>query len=218
MPRPAWGLAVLALVLLGANLVEHRWTFEDSAVGELPKGWTASKTGEGAGSVWKVTDDPTAPAGSKVLTQTSSEGPNRFFNVCTSDEPVLADVDISVALKALTGKLDQGGGPIWRFRDAKNYYICRLNPLEQDFRLFHVVDGKRTLIGEPVTVQEPVGKWHTIRVVQRGDHIQCWLNNTRHFNVHDKTLTEAGRVGVWTKADAVSSFDDLRVRSPQDAD
>ncbi|HVV99230.1 MAG TPA: hypothetical protein VHB77_02750, partial [Planctomycetaceae bacterium] len=88
MPRCALGVTVLALALLGANVVEHRWTFEDTAVGELPKGWTASKTGEGAGSVWKVTDDPTAPAGSKVLTQTSSEGPNKFFNVCTTDQPV----------------------------------------------------------------------------------------------------------------------------------
>lgn len=218
MPRRAWGLTVLALALLGADLVEHHWTFDDTAIGTLPKDWTASKTAEGPGSVWKVTEDPTAPVGSKVLTQTSSEGANRQFNCCTSDQPVLADVDITVSVKALTGKLDQGGGPIWRFGDAQNYYIYRLNPLEQDFRLFKMVKGERTLIGEPVTVKEPVGKWHTIRVVQRGDHIQAWLNNTRHFNLHDKSLTDAGRVGVWTKADAVTSFDDLRVRAPRDAD
>src|SRR5260370_36247698 len=124
-----------------------RWTFEGTKVGEMTKDSSAAKKGEGAGSVWKVQADDSAPEGPKVLTQTSSAGPNAFFNLCVADKSKFDDVDLSVSIKALSGKTDQGGGLVWRYQDAKNYYVTRLNPLEGDFRLFKVIDGKRTQIG-----------------------------------------------------------------------
>jgi YVTN family beta-propeller protein len=215
MKRQMLVLAMCGVALMGAdNPAKTRWTFEDDKTGALPAGWIAAKTGKGAGSVWKVLEDPSAPAGAKVLAQTSSDGPNSLFNLCVGESPKFTDVDLSVALKPASGKIDQGGGLVWRFQDADNYYVVRLNPLEGDFRLFHVVKGKRTQIGQTITVSDATGKWHTIRVVHEADHIRCSLNGKLHFDVRDATLRDAGRVGLWTKADAVTSFDDLSASSP----
>lgn len=205
------------LPLLAAVVAAEEWDFQQSAVGDLPGGWKTAKTGTGEGSVWKVLDDASAPAGSKVLAQTSSAGPNGLFNLCVADEPRLPDVDLVVSLKPVSGKLDQGGGPVWRYHDHDNYYVVRLNPLEGDFRLFHVVKGKRTQLGKTVSVEEPVGKWHTIRVVHQGDRIRCYLNGRQHFDLKDDTIRDAGRVGLWTKADAVTSFDGMKVSAPAES-
>ena len=207
--------ALLAL-LLGALLADDRpvrWTFEDAKVDKLPDGWTADKTGKGEGSVWKVLEDASAPAGSHVLAQTSSEGPNPLFNLCVCDETSLADVDLTVSYKAATGKKDQGGGLLWRYKDAGNYYIARENPLEGNFRVYRVVGGKRAQLST-ADVKAAAGEWHTLRVVQRGDHIQCYLNDKLHLDVKDDTFKDAGKVGLWTKADAVTHFDDLKIGKP----
>jgi YVTN family beta-propeller protein len=215
MTRNLLFLAICGFGLLVANKAEATdWKFEDAKVGELPTGWTSAKTGQGPGSVWKILEDSTAPAGSKVLAQTSPDGPNGLFNLCVAAEPKLVDVDLSVSLKAVAGKTDQGGGLVWRYQDADNYYVVRLNPLEGDFRLFHVVKGKRTQLGKTVVVDEAVGKWHTIRVLHEGEHIQCFLNGKRHFDIKDGTIRDAGQIGLWTKADAASSFDAVAVIAP----
>jgi len=211
-------LTMCGLGLFGANkAAATEWKFEEAQVGELPTGWSSAKTGQGPGSVWKIIEDSTAPAGSKVLAQTSPDAPNGLFNLCVAAEPKLADLNLSVSLKAVAGKTDQGGGLVWRYQDSDNYYVCRLNPLEGDFRLFHVVKGKRTQLGKTVVVDEAVGRWHTIRVVHEGEHIQCFLNDKRHFDITDGTIRDAGQIGLWTKADAVSSFDGLSVAAPADA-
>lgn len=215
MTRTLLFLAICGLTLPGADKSEAvNWKFEDAKVGELPKGWSSAKTGQGPGSVWKVIEDPTAPAGPKVLAQTSADGPNGVFNLCVAAEPKRADVDLSVSLKATAGKTDQGGGLVWRYQDADNYYVTRLNPLEGDFRLFHVVKGKRTQLGKTIAVDEALGKWHTIRVVHVADKIECYLNGKRHFDIKDETIRDAGRLGLWTKADAVTSFDALAIAAP----
>src|SRR5947209_14058216 len=122
----------LALLLAGLILAKtaraESWDFQNATVGKLPKGWIATKTGEGPGSVWKVQEDATAPAGPKVLAQTSSEGPNALFNMCFRNDSKFGGVDVRLSLKAIAGKLDQGGGPVWRCQDRNNYYIARLNP------------------------------------------------------------------------------------------
>src|SRR5206468_1311132 len=105
------------------------WNLEDAAVGKLPPGWTAAKTGQGEGSVWKVVEDSSAPSGSKVLAQTAA-GPGALFNLCVADGTSLQNLELSVAFKAVQGKADQGGGLVWRYSDANNYYIARFNPLE----------------------------------------------------------------------------------------
>ncbi len=207
-------LVLVAIVLLAADKPQEI-TFEDSKGGTLPKGWSAAKTGEGPGSIWKVVEDDSSPHGKQVLAQTSSEGPNPLFNLCVLEEPQLVDVDLEVSFKAVSGKTDQGGGPVWRYQDAKNYYIARMNPLENNYRVYKVIDGKRTQLGT-AAVEAPTGKWHKLRVVQRGEHIQCYLNDKLYLDVKDDTFKGKGRIGLWTKADAVTSFDGLRVGAPQE--
>src|SRR5580704_8024510 len=115
-------------------------SLEDANTGELPDGWTAAKTGTGSGSVWKVVADTD---GKKVLAQTSDQGRDGLFNLCVADSTSFTNLDMSVKFKAVAGKLDQGGGLVWRYRDARNYYIARMNPLEDNFRVYKVVAGKR---------------------------------------------------------------------------
>src|SRR5438034_3281176 len=195
---------LLAVLLAATTSAADSWNFENATIGELPAGWLATKTGEGPGSVWKIIEDETAPAGKKVLAQTSPEGPNALFNLCLCTTAKYSDLDLRISIKPREGKLDQGGGPVWRCQDKDNYYIARLNPLENDFRLFHVVKGKRTLLAKPVQVQEAAGQWHTIRIVHVGSHITCYLNDKKHIEHDDETLRDAGMIGLWTKADAVT--------------
>lgn len=203
--------AVVALLLLagGGQSQKRTWTFEDAEVGKLPPGWSSAKTGKGPGSEWKVLQDKSAPSGRKVLAQTSSRGPNRLFNLCVAETTSYKDFDLTVAFKANTGKFDQGGGPLWRYQDSNNYYLCRFNPLEDNFRIYKVLAGKRTQLGS-LRIRADAGKWHRIRVLVRGGKFVCSLNN-RQLTVYDNSITKAGRVGLWTKADAVTYFDDLSV-------
>ena len=212
--RPYYFLTavVCALFAAASTVADEKWTFEDAKVGGLPAGWSSTKTGKGEGSVWEVQEDKSAPAGAKVLTQTSSEGPNPLFNLCVADKTRYKDVDLTVSFKALTGKIDQGGGPVWRYKDANNYYIARMNPLEDNFRVYKVVDGRRRQL-DSSNVKASAGKWHTIRIVHKGNQIQCYLNGKLHLDGKDDTFTDAGKIGLWTKADAVTSFDKLSIAS-----
>ncbi len=210
----AFAVAAATGLLLVDEPAAKRWIFEDAKAGELPKGWTAAKTGTGPGSVWKVVEDSSAPKGPKVLAQTSSEGPIPLFNLCVADDTSYTDVDLSVSLKPREGDKDQGGGLVWRYKDADNYYVARVNPLEDNFRAYKVVAGKRAQLGS-AEVEAAAGKWHTIRIVHKGDQIQCYLNGKLHLDAKDATFKDAGKIGLWTKADAVTSFDDLSVAAPK---
>ena len=203
---------VLALAALLAD--PFAWSFEDATTGKLPHGWSAHRTGFGAGNVWKVAEDPRANSGRHVLAQTSSDGPRPLFNVCVCDESNFKDLDLSLVVKAVQGEIDRGGGPVWRFRDANNYYVCRWNPLEDNFRLYRVVGGKRTQLAT-VDLKVAADQWHIIRVVHSGSHIRCYLDGKLHLDVKDETFVQAGKVGLWSKADAVTYFDDMTVREPK---
>lgn len=204
-------LPLLGSAPLFASERARQWQFDDASIGKVAPVWSTAKTGEGPGSVWKVLEDESAPSGNQVLAQTSSDGPRPLFNLCVADGTAYTDVDLSVALKAVTGRIDQGGGPVWRYQDENNYYIARHNPLEDNYRVYKVVDGRRTqLATADITI--PSGTWYTLRIVHRGDRIQCYLNGKLHLDVEDHTFTQAGRIGLWTKADAVTSFDDLQVK------
>lgn len=208
-------LVVLGLLAGTTNVAaDETWNFEGTKVGKLPGGWSSAKTGKGPGSVWRVLKDDSAPSGAKILAQTSAKGPNPLFNLCVADKTSYTDVDISVSFRAVTGKIDQGGGPVWRYRDANNYYIARMNPLEDNFRVYKVVKGRRTQL-DSAEVKAPAGRWHTIRVVHKGSHIQCYLNGKLDLDVRDETFQNAGKIGLWTKADAVTSFDGVRVTVPK---
>jgi len=200
-------MVVLAACLATAALSEEAakpvvFNFDADKAGETPKGWQA------AVGTWKVAADDTAPSKPNVLAQ-SAEGPGPQFNIALAAETSFRDFDLSVKMKAVAGKTDQGGGPVWRARDAKNYYVCRWNPLEDNFRLYKVVDGKRTQLATADVKAEP--GWRTIRVTAKGDQIECYFDGKKVVEAKDDTFKDAGKVGLWTKADAATHFDDLTV-------
>lgn len=205
----AWIVLVLsASTIWGAETSSQRWDFEDADVGKLPPGWTTAKTGEGEESVWKVVEDKAAPSGAHVLAQLA-KGPGPLFNLCIADDSKLQDLDLSTAFKAVDGKVDQGGGVVWRYVDASNYYIARFNPLEENFRLYKVVDGKRMQLATKEGLKAPVGVWHTLAVRMKGDAIECALNGKKQLEAKDATFPMAGKIGLWTKADAQTYFDKI---------
>jgi 3-keto-disaccharide hydrolase len=199
-------------VSLGQEAKPQVWDFEDAAVGKLPPGWTAAKTGQGEGSVWKVVEDSSAPSGAKVLAQTAA-GPGALFNLCVADGTSLQNLELSVAFKPVQGKADQGGGVVWRYTDANNYYIARFNPLEDNFRVYKVVDGKRIQLATKEGLKASAGEWHTLAIKMTQDAIECSLNGTKHLEAKDDTFTKAGKIGLWTKADAQTYFDKLEAKS-----
>jgi len=193
------GLALAALLLsplYAADDAKRTWTFDDDETGAIAKGFT-NEVGE-----WKVA----ASDKGKALAQ-SAKNPNSVFNVTLISDTNAKDVDLTVRMKAIAGEHDQGGGLIWRAKDAKNYYLARYNPLEENYRLYHVVNGKRTLILN-VDITHSDG-WHTLRVTMTGDQIACYYDGKKYLEAKDSTLAEAGKIGLWTKADAQSQFDDL---------
>ena len=188
------------------------WDFEDPAVGTLPSGWTAAKTGEGEGSIWKVTEDKSAPSGTRVLAQVAA-GPRPLFNLCIADQPAFVDLELAVAFKAVKGEVDRGGGLIWRCADANNYYVARYNPLESNYRLYKVVDGKRIQLATKEGLQAPAGEWHMLAIKMKGSAIECSLDGKKQLEAKDDAFTKAGKIGLWTKADAQTYFDKLQAKS-----
>jgi hypothetical protein len=208
----ASALAVLFGAALGAAEGKPRaLRFTKESLGKVPAGWKAAQTGKGKGSVWKVTADRTAPSGGGyVLAQTASS-PRAMFNLCVADAPRVKDVEVKVSFKAVAGKDDQGGGIVWRYQDPRNYYVARMNPLEDNYRVYKVVAGKRIQLETREGLTVPVGEWHTLTIRHVGDSIECYLDGKKQLSAKDGTFKKAGQVGLWTKADARTSFDGLQV-------
>lgn len=185
--------------------------FDKGDTGKVPKGWKAAKTGKGEGSVWKVVEDNTAPSKKGYALAQTAASPGPLFNLCVAEDTKYQDVEISVAFKAIQGKLDQGGGPVWRFQDANNYYIARMNPLESNYRVYKVVNGKRTQLETKEGLKVPAGEWHTLKIKMTGDQIECYLDDKKELAAKDSTFKDAGKVGLWIKADAQTYFDDFKV-------
>ncbi len=155
---------------------------------------------------WTVEDMPGAPSGKRVLVQRAT---TNAFNVIVAPGGPYADVDASVRFKPISGREDASGGIVFRFSDGR-YYVIRANALEDNFRLYYYERGRRQLA--TAAVQPPaLGQWHTIRVVGVGDHIQGWLDGRRLLDHRDARF-RSGQVGLWTKADSITAFDDFVVR------
>jgi hypothetical protein len=198
------GFAVTGLLLgplYAGEGGKRTWTFDDDEAGVIAKGFT-NEVGE-----WKVA----AADNGKALAQ-SAKNANSVFNVTLISDTNAKDVDLSVRMKAIAGEHDQGGGLVWRAKDSKNYYLARYNPLEDNYRLYHVVGGKRTLI-QNVDITHSEG-WHTLRVTMTGDQITCYYDGKKYLESKDSTFPEAGKIGLWSKADAQSQFDDLTLAAP----
>ncbi len=188
--------------------------FENIPIGSLPEGWKVEATRKyGPLATWQVVKDNTAPSGEKVLALTKiNHGSGSTFNLCWTNDVSFQDGTIEVMLKPVSGRIDQGGGIMWRVKDRNNYYVARFNPLEDNFRVYYVANGHRMMMNS-ARVSLPAGKWHSMKIVQKGDRYQCYLNGKKYLEGTDDHFQKAGGVGLWTKADAVTSFDNFKVEA-----
>lgn len=187
----------------------HLYDFDGIMPGALPPSWSVDKALVGLGSQWEVIRDSKQPHGN-MIKQTSSEGRSRQFNLCISDQS-FQDMEISVEVRAESGKIDQGGGLVWRYLDVQNYYTARWNPLESNFRMYKVVDGVRTQLDTAQAVGD-LNQQHTLRIVNVGRDLRGYFDEQLLLEAEDDQFSEWGRIGLWTKADAVTEFDNLRCR------
>jgi hypothetical protein len=213
MPRRQWLRTVLAgVTALGSSLdsdaqaaatelkpPDGRPTQTFDFDGKGIEGWTA------VAGQWAVEEMTAAPSGTKVLVQRATKND---FNVIVAPG-VYSDVDVTMKFKPISGREDASGGIVFRFTDGK-YYVVRANALEKNFRLYSYDGGRRQLAS--ASVQAPsLGQWHTVRIAAVGDQIQAWLNGRLYLD-HRNSRFKSGGVGLWTKADSVTAFDDLVVR------
>jgi hypothetical protein len=157
--------------------------------------------------------DSTAPSPPNALAQRSKENSGEHFSLAVIEEGDYQDLELEVKFKAVEGAEDQGGGLIWRYQDPDNYYIARANPLEDNFRIYRVVRGARRQLASAY-FKVTGGTWHAMRIVVKGDQMECLYDGKQHLAVRDPTF-KRGKIGLWTKADAVTYFDDLRARPLQ---
>ncbi|HEV3163875.1 MAG TPA: family 16 glycoside hydrolase [Isosphaeraceae bacterium] len=180
------------------DVSKKAWDFESDTPGQIAKGFT-NEVGR-----WAVVQD----GANRVLAQLAKND-DATFNVTLAEDTSYKDVDLSVKMRAVAGETDRGGGLVWRARDAKNYYIARYNPLEDNFRVYKVQDGKRTQFQSAKVAGDEA--WHTLRVTMTGAKMECYLDGKKLLAHEDATFPDAGKVGLWSKADAQSYFDDLTV-------
>ena len=177
--------------------------FDNLKTGAPPPGWTATKTGKGDPK-WEVVADDTAPSKPNVLKQSGEA----TYPVCIKDDTSLKDGFVEVKFKPISGKEDQAGGVIWRCKDADNYYIARANALEDNVTIYHTVAGKRSE-KKRINTKVASNKWHTLRVDFKDNYFVVTFDGKRAFVWKDDTFKDAGKVGVWTKADSTTLFDDF---------
>jgi hypothetical protein len=209
----------MALAALAATVVVQGATrkvdFSDDAAGQPPKGFEFGYTAKaGAPGKWIVE----AEGANNYLAQVDADNTRARFPVAVVSDISAADIDLSVRFRPISGRVDQAAGLVWRYRDQDNYYIVRANALEDNVVLYKVEKGTRTDLpvkGEGRTygkkTEVPAKQWSTLRVVAHGRLFEVYFNGTKLYEVEDSTFTQPGRVGVWTKADSVTQFDDLTI-------
>jgi len=202
--------AVLAtsarVVSLALGLVATAATtanFDDMPVGAPPPGWTCTKTGAGDPK-WTIERDATAPSPPNVLKQSGQA----TYPICLKDDTGIGDGFVEVKFKPISGREDQAGGVVWRAKDTNNYYVARANALEDNVTIYHTVNGRRTE-KKRAAMKIASNAWHTIRVEFQAEHFAVIVDGKAALQWDDSTFKDAGKVGVWTKADSVTLFDDF---------
>lgn len=194
-------LAALAAAAFAAHAENEN--FDATRPGGLPEGWESGVTGKGAPR-WAVDEDATAPSPKHVLQQIG----RGTFPWCVKKDASLADGFVEVKFKAISGKEDQAGGLVWRWKDGNNYYVARANALEDNVSLYYTANGKRNTI-KYVNAPVPLNTWLTLRIEFAGKRIKVMLSGKTYIEFEDGHIGGPGAVGVWTKADSVTSFDDF---------
>lgn len=184
------------------------WTFDQMPAGAAPAGFSLARTGSGRPGRWVIRAVPDAPSGPNVLAQEDSDRTDYRFPVAVADSPTFANVSVSVRCKPVGGRVDRACGIVWRYQDENNYYLARANALEDNVCWYYVQNGRRIEV-KRVNVRVASGVWHSLQADMRGDHIEVYFNGVKLIDVHDARFTVPGKVGVWTKADSYTLFDDL---------
>ncbi|HXG20631.1 MAG TPA: family 16 glycoside hydrolase [Methylomirabilota bacterium] len=209
---------IAALLLTTTAFAETQSTseitldFDAFETGKTPAGFSTALTGGGGPVSWVIQEDSTAPSGGKVLAQTSPDQTDYRFPLCVYDPFTAQDVEVSVKFKAVAGTIDQAAGLMVRFQNKDNYYVTRANALEDNVRLYKVVGGSRKqFAGTKAKVSS--GKWHTLKLEVKGKHFEVFFDDKLLFEADDDTFKDPGKIGLWTKADSVTYFDDLKIES-----
>jgi hypothetical protein len=204
-----WSVSLAATSLARAEVFD----FESAPLDSLPPGWSTAMTHEGGEPRWAVVR---AEEGGQALAQLSTDRTSQRFPLAMLTTQSLRDGAIKVRFKPISGRVDQAAGLVWRYRDENNYYVVRANALEDNVVLYKVEDGDRVAIS-PVGQQGeygqkhdvPAGEWHELGVRFLGNKFTVSFDGTKLYDVEDSTFADAGRVGLWTKADSVTQFDDF---------
>ena len=186
------------------------YNFDGDAPGQISGKFHEALTGQGAKPRSLIEADPSAPSQPNVLAQLSNDRTEDRFPLAIADEGSFQDLDLSVKFKAVSGNIDRAAGLVFRLKDANNYYVVRANALEGNCRLYHVVAGRRQQFAG-ANFNIPSDEWHELRVECLGNKITCYYDGEMKIESTDHTFKEAGKIGLWTKADSVTYFDDLRV-------
>jgi hypothetical protein len=212
LPCARWAVIAAAFSLLEVtDMSNHAVSFESTRIGVAPEGWTATLTGSG-NPKWTVETDETAPSKSKVVKQSG----RATYPLLLKDDASIKDGFVETKFKAIAGSEDRAAGVVWRARDANNYYVTRANALEDNVVLYKTVNGVRSSLdivgrkgGYGVSVPVPANTWHSLRIDFKASRFSVSFNGKQLFEVEDSTFTDAGKVGLWTKADSVTLFDDM---------
>jgi hypothetical protein len=205
--RHVWFLVGMTLFASTGKVID----FDTFAVGSTPPGWTVAVTSGRTPPHWEVRRDESAPTKPYVLAQTSNDPTDDRFPLAILDGVNLRDGEISVRLKPISGREDQGGGLVWRYRDPNNYYLVRANAMNKTVAVFRVQNGHRTAILPSVKHEIPANAWSILKVSARGSRIQIYVDHRRVIDVQDTALPGGGGVGLCTVADSIMYFDDFRV-------
>jgi hypothetical protein len=206
-----WSTAAVMLFSLEVKDMSNIAAGFDGQVGATPEGWTATLTGKGEPK-WTVEIDQTAPSKSKIIKQSG----RATYPLLLKNDSSIKDGFVEIKFKAVAGSEDRAAGVVWRAKDANNYYVARANALEDNFVLYKTVNGVRSPLdivgrkgGYGVGVPVPADTWHTLRIDFKATHFTASFNGKQMFEVDDSTFTEAGKIGLWTKADSVTLFDEV---------
>lgn len=196
-------IAMLVVAMAPLAVSAQTENFDKVAEGGLPAGWISGVTGKGAPK-WVVVADPSAPSKPNVLKQSGSG----TYPWAVKKDVSLADGFVETRFKPVSGRQDQAGGVVWRWKDGQTYYVARANANENNVSLYYTTNGVRTTIKY---VDAPVASntWHTIRAEFAGRKISVFLDGKRYIESDDGHISQAGAVGVWTKADSVTAFKDF---------
>lgn len=206
-----WLLALAVSSVVSAAPSSLSWNFDADAPNTLPRDFEVGTLFDGrTAGEWRVVQTEKANSPPHVLGQLQGKGAEHAYKVVLIKGTESSDFDLSVSFLPIAGKADMGGGLIWRAADDRNYYLARANPLEQNLRIYRVVKGVRHMLENFDQIVD-VNKWHTLRVVAQECRLQVFYDNKPVFDICDRTF-RGGRVGLWTKSDAVSYFDDLHLQ------